>query len=157
MSAIIQCYAPITDHPEKEVEEFYSQIEEALKQTNSQDMVIILGDVNTKVGKTATSTSIGKYGLGKTNERGELLIGFCEKHQLTIINTIFKQPERRLYTWKRPGYVTRNQIDYIMISSRHTNNIKNCRTYPRADIGSDHNPVIANMKVKLKIPKKSQR
>ena len=27
-------------------------------------------------------------------------------------------------------------------------------TYPGADIGSDHNPVIANMKVKLKIPKK---
>ena len=33
---IIQCYAPTTDHPEKEVEEFYSQIEEALKQTNKQ-------------------------------------------------------------------------------------------------------------------------
>ena len=151
---IIQCYAPTTDHPEKEVEEFYSQIEEALKQTNSQDMVIILGDFNAKVGKTATSTSIGKYGLGKTNERGELLIGFCEKHQLTIMNTIFKQPERRLYTWKSAGDVTRNQIDYIMISSRHKNNIKNCRTYPGADIGSDHNPVIANMKVKLKIPKR---
>ena len=72
--AIIQCYAPTTDHPEKEVEEFYSQNEEALKQTNSQDMVIILGDFNAKVGKTATSTSIGKYGLGKTNERGELWI-----------------------------------------------------------------------------------
>ena len=106
------------------------------------------------MGKTATSTSIGKYGLGKTNERGELLIGFCEKHQLTIMNTIFKQPEKRLYTWKSPGDVTRNQIDYIMISSRHKNNIKNCRTYQGADIGSDHNPVIANMKVKLKIPKR---
>ena len=117
-------------------------------------MVITLRDFNVKVGKTATSTSIGKYGLGKTNERGELLIGFCERHQLTIMNTIFKQPERRLYTWKSPGEVTRNQKDYIMISSRHKNNIKNCRIYPGADIGSDHNPVIANMKVKLKIPKK---
>ena len=28
---IIQCYAPTTDHPEKEVEEFYSQIKEAFK------------------------------------------------------------------------------------------------------------------------------
>ena len=61
-------------------------------------MVIILGDFNAKVEKTATTTCIGKYGLGKTNERGKLLIGFCEKHQLTIMNTIFKQPERRLYT-----------------------------------------------------------
>ena len=33
---IIQCYAPTTDHPEKKVEQFYSQIEEALKNTNSQ-------------------------------------------------------------------------------------------------------------------------
>ena len=55
---IIQCYAPTTDHPEKEVEEFYSQIEEALKQTNSQDMLIILGDFNAKVGK---NSNIHKY------------------------------------------------------------------------------------------------
>ena len=120
-------------------------------------MAIILGEFNAKVGQTETSTSIGKYGLGQTNERGELLIGFCEKHQLTIMNTIFKQPERRLYTWKSPGDVTRNQIDYTMISSRHKNNIENCMTYPGADIGSDHNPVIANMKVKLKIPKKKKQ
>ena len=84
------------------------------------------------------------------------MIEFCEKHQLTIMDTIFKQPERRLYTWKSPGDVTRNQIDYTMISSRHKNNIENCMTYPGADIGSDHNPVIANMKVKLKIPKKKK-
>ena len=43
-----------------------------------------------------------------------------------------------------------------MISSSFENNIKNCRTYPGADIGSDHNPVIANMKIKLKTPRKAK-
>ncbi|GFS24698.1 RNA-directed DNA polymerase from mobile element jockey-like [Elysia marginata] len=75
---------------------------------------------------------------------------------MTIVNTLFKQPARRLYTWKSPGDVRRNQIDYILMSSRFKNSAVNCRTYPGADIGSDHNPVIMQMKVKLKIPHSKQ-
>ncbi|GFS25846.1 craniofacial development protein 2-like [Elysia marginata] len=75
---------------------------------------------------------------------------------MTIVNTLFKQPVRRLYTWKSPGDVRRNQIDYILMSSRFKNSAVNCKTYPGADIGSDHNPVIMQMKVKLKIPHSKQ-
>ncbi|GFS21211.1 craniofacial development protein 2-like [Elysia marginata] len=42
------------------------------------------------------------------------------------------------------------------MSSRFKNSAVNCRTYPGADIGSDHNPVIMQMKVKLKIPHSKQ-
>ena len=66
------------------------------------------------------------------------------------MNTFFKHPERRVYTWKSPGDVHRNQIDYIMIRHRFRNSVIQCKTYPGADIGSDHNPVIAKIKIKLK-------
>ncbi|GFS04910.1 craniofacial development protein 2-like [Elysia marginata] len=75
---------------------------------------------------------------------------------MAIVNTLFKQPARRLYTWKSPGDVRRNQIDYILMSSRFKNSAINCRTYPGADIGSDHNPVTMQMTVKLKIPHSKQ-
>lgn len=32
-----------------------------------------------------------------------------------MINTWFKAPKRRRYTWKSPGDQTRYQIDYIMV------------------------------------------
>ena len=46
--------------------------------------------------------------------------------------------------------MTRNQIDYILIRNRFRNSIKRCKTYPGADINSDHNPVVANVGIKLK-------
>ena len=59
------------------------------------------------------------------------------------MNTFFELPVRQKYTWKSPGDVTRNQIDYILIRNRFRNSIKKCKTYSGADINSDHNPVVA--------------
>ena len=59
-----------------------------------------------------------------------------------IANTWFKHPERKLNTWKSPGDVKRNQIDYIMVRNRFRNSVKQVKTYPGADVDSDHNPVV---------------
>ena len=47
---------------------------------------------------------------------------------------------------------TKNQIDYILVEKRFRNGIKNCKARPDADCGSDHNPVIARLLVKLQKP-----
>jgi len=57
---------------------------------------------------------------------------------------------RRRHTWTSPGDRTRNQIDYIMISSRFRNAIKSSHSYPGADVDSDHNPVVAKFRISLK-------
>ena len=154
---ILQCYAPTADQSQEKIDEFYMEIETALKQNKSDDIVIILGDFNAKVGCTRPSDCVGSYGLGETNERGDALITFCEQHKFSVVNTFLKNSKRHLYTWKSPGDVTRNQIDYILIKDRFKNSIRRCKTYPGADIGSDHNPVIANTRIKLKIPRKSKQ
>lgn len=44
-----------------------------------------------------------------------------------------------------------------MINARYRNNIKSVKTYPGADVSSDHNPLVAQMHLKLKrIPKKRE-
>ena len=40
----------------------------------------------------------GKFGLGVQNEAGQRLIEFCQKNALVIINTLFQQHEKQLYT-----------------------------------------------------------
>ncbi|GFS27514.1 RNA-directed DNA polymerase from mobile element jockey-like, partial [Elysia marginata] len=142
------------DYSDEEIEAFYGDVSKTLKQTKSSDVVIVMGDFNAKVGNTVMSKSIGRYGLGTSNERGEHMIQFCEQHDMSVINTHFKQPKRRLYTWKSPGDVTRNQIDYLAINSRFKNAVSKCKTYPGADIGSDHAPVIMKINIKLKIPRR---
>ena len=73
-----------------------------------------------------------------------------------IANTLFQQPKRRLYTWKSPGDIHRNQIDYILINQRYRNCITQVKTYPGADIDSDHNPVTMKIEITLKQIKKRQ-
>ena len=48
--AIIVKYAPTAEAPEEEIEKFYEELEQARKRCNSQEMVIIMGDLNAKVG-----------------------------------------------------------------------------------------------------------
>ena len=67
-----------------------------------------------------------------------------------VSNTWFEHEKRRRYTWKRPGDTGRFQIDYILVKQRYRNSVKNSRTYPGADANTDHNLVMANIKLKLK-------
>ena len=155
--SIIQVYAPTNDHPDDEIEKFYDDIQKAIKYVKSDEVLVVMGDWNAKVGEGITPGITGQYGLGDRNDRGDRLIQFCQENQLIVTNTTFKQPPRRLYTWKSPGDVARNQIDYILIRNRFRNAVKDTRTYPGADVHSDHVPVVCRIKIKLKILKKPKQ
>ncbi|XP_072933758.1 uncharacterized protein [Epargyreus clarus] len=151
---IIQLYAPTTEGSDEEVEEFYRQTEKLIRVTKKHDINIILGDMNAKVGRREVKGTVGKHGLGERNDRGDRLVQFCQDQNLVIMNTFFQLPPRRLYTWTsprhKPDHIVRNQIDYIMINSRFKNCVKSAKTYPGADIRSDHNPVVAEILLVLK-------
>ena len=89
------------------------------------------------------------YGLGETNEAGEQLEDFCLEHELAVANTMFKQHWWRLYIWTCPDGDTQNQIDYISIAQRWKTSRTNCRTYPRADCDTDHQLLVATLKLRL--------
>src|SRR5207248_3547742 len=60
-------------------------------------------------------------------------------------------------TWKKPGDSARYQLDYILVRQRYRNSVKDSRSYPGADIDSDHNLVMAKIAVRLKKKVKSGR
>ena len=152
--SVIQVYAPTADHPDTEVEEFYDQVKLAMQYVKSSEMLFVMGDWNAKVGSEAEYPVTGPHGLGERNDRGRRLIEMCKTYNLVVANTLFDHPKRRIYTWKSPGDRYRNQIDYVLCYHRFRNSIKQVKTYPGADIGSDHNPVVMNVMVKLKKTKK---
>ena len=75
---IIQVCAPATEAEEDEIESFYTSIQEKTDHTPKQDMPIIIGDWNAKVGSKVESNVIGKFVLGVRNEAGDWLVDFCE-------------------------------------------------------------------------------
>ena len=113
-----------------------------------------MGDLNAMVGSTRRRNIVGTHGLGETNERGERWIEWYTANDQVILNTWFKEHPRRKYTWRSPDDRTRNQIDYITISSRFRHAIKHTKTYPGADYRSDHTPVVCSIQIKLRKPRK---
>ena len=93
-----------------------------------------------------------RYGLGCRNRRGERLIQFAADNNFTVMNTVFKHHPRRLYTWTSPNGVYRNQIDYKLIRARWRSSITNANTLPGADVMSDHQLLVCNMRIRLRKP-----
>ena len=154
---VIQAYAPTGNAEEAEVEQFYEDLQDLLELTAKKDVLFIMGDWNAKVGSQETPGVKGKFGLGVQNEEGPRLIEFCQENTLVIANTFFQQHKRRLYTWTSPDGQHQNQIDYILCSQRWRSSTQSTKTSPGADCGSDHELLIAKVRLKLKKVGKTTR
>ena len=97
---------------------FYDSLQKAIDITPKGDIMYVIGDWNAKVGKQNTTGVTGSFGLGIRNERGDTMVDVCSRNSLVVMNTMFNQHARRLYTMKSPDKINRNQIYYT-----HKNNL----------------------------------
>ena len=61
---------PTTDIDDERIEQMYEKIEKLIKSEKSNEHLIVMGDWNAVVGEEESGNVIGKYGLGRKNERG---------------------------------------------------------------------------------------
>uniref|UniRef100_A0A8D8YBS6 Craniofacial development protein 2 n=1 Tax=Cacopsylla melanoneura TaxID=428564 RepID=A0A8D8YBS6_9HEMI len=144
---LIQVYMPTSKYTDEVIEELYDQIDDVLELVGNNETTIMLGDWNASVGSIKEEGVSGNYGYGLRNNRGIRLQNFCKEKQFIITNTLFEQPMNRRYTWTKPGGKQRFQIDYILVKKTQQKHILQCKTYPGADINSDHN--LLSMKIRL--------
>ena len=118
-----------------------------------------MGDWNAKVGKDHETwgPTIGKFGYGEMNDRGERLLYFCKENSLIVSNTLFKHKPSRKWTWTSPDHKSKNMIDLIQIRDRWRSAVDNTRPFQSVDIGCDHSLVLAKIRVKFKVEKKGLR
>ena len=92
------------------------------------------------------------YSNNETNERGLRLLEFASLNDLKLANTFGPHKASRRWTWHSPNGKHHNQIDYIMIKRRFQTsvNIAKTRSFPGADIGSDHELVMMTFKLHLR-------
>ena len=94
----IYLLAPTSASSEEEIEDFYSDLEDAYKKCGNQDIVIVMCDLNATVGGEPLQEIVGKHGLGERNDRGDLCVDWCAMHEQVIMNTWFQHHQRHLYT-----------------------------------------------------------
>ncbi|VDP75477.1 unnamed protein product [Schistosoma curassoni] len=149
---IIQCYAPTNDYNDDAKDEFYNRLQSIVEKCPTNDLTILMGDFNARVGtdNTGYEDIMGRHGLGERNENEKRFANLCVFNKLAIGGTIF--PHKRIHktTWTSPDHYTQNQIDHICINKTFRRTIEDVRTKRGADIASDHHLLVAKMKLKLK-------
>ena len=141
--------------------DFYNQLQAVLDQTPKKDIIIVQGDWNAKVGEDAYSNwkdTCGPYGNNETNDRGLRLLEFARYNNLLLVNTLGPHKASRRWTWHSPGGEYHNQIDYILVQKRFRSSVNTggTRSFPKADIGSDHDLVLMSFRLRLKKIKSSK-
>ena len=147
---VIQAYAPTSNAEEAEVEQFYEDLQDLIELTPKKDVLFIIRDWNAKVGSQEIPGVTGKFSLGVQNEARQKRTEFCQENTQVIVNSLFQQHKRRLYTWTSPDGQHQNQIDYILCSQRWRSSIQSTKTRRGADCDSDHELLIAKFRLKLK-------
>ena len=126
---------------------FYQQLQETIDQTPKEDILVVQGDWNAKVGKDAQADwgeVCGSYCNVETNGRGLRLLEFATFNNLVLTNTLGPHKPSRRWTWHSPDGKHYNQIDYILVKKRFRSGvyIHRTRSFPGAHIGSDHDLVM---------------
>ena len=98
----------------------------------------------------------GPYCNVETNERGLRLLEFATVNNLVLTNILGPHKSSRRWTWHSPDGKHHNQIDYFLVVKRFRSgvNIHRRRSFPGADIGSDHELVMMTFRVRLKKARK---
>ena len=106
MNKIFTIILPVDDATPEEKDDFYQ-----ITDNNGQvDIVIVMGDMNAKVGDDNSEYVIGRHGLGSRNDNGERLCEYCSINGLVITGTCFPHKDIHKATWVSPDGQTRNQM-----------------------------------------------
>jgi exonuclease III len=102
--SVINVHAPTEDKDETEKDGFYNQLERTYDSAPSNDIKIIIGDLNAKLGKEEIyKDTFGKQSLHtNTNDNGQRIIDFAMSRTLVISSTSFPHKAIHKGTWRSP-------------------------------------------------------
>ena len=143
----VAAYAPdMGSTNENERDAFWELLNECLEGFSASERVMVMGDLNARVGDSEVEGIVGKYGVPRVNENGERLVEICAEREFVIGNTWFKKKECKKYTWERGEQ--KGMIDLILISRAHVKSLLKVEVKRGMAGGmSDHHLVRAEVRV----------
>ena len=119
---IISCYAPTRDSPLSTKQSFYRSLN-SISNPDKPRKIIVQGDFNAELeicrGQYCFDGSRSRIDVGtnQINDNAKLFVEYCQKQQLSILNTWFKHPIQHRVTWHHPNGSTKKVYDYSLSRS----------------------------------------
>jgi len=164
---IVSAYAPHAARPVEEKEHFYETLGELTNQHRHWH-ITIAGDFNAKLTgrKDIETAHIGRRILrgdrprdlellpDDTQQNRELFVQWCIAQDLTAGNTTFQKPDRKLVTYRSPGFegwdtntLGLEQVDFVCTRRRDHHTIQDIESDTEGAPFSDHFPIVAWIKI----------
>jgi hypothetical protein len=148
---MINAYAPTENSKEEEKTKFYDKLEKVCEKVKRNDILMIVGDFNAKIGKEERNEGVaGKETIhDTTNNNGAKICDLAAATNTFIVSTQYRHKREHKITWMIPGGTEGNQIDHMLISKKWKRIIQDVRTYRGANVDSDHLLVVAKIRMKV--------
>jgi hypothetical protein len=117
----------------------------------------LLGDFNTKVGREYIFKAILRNESlhENNNDNGARAVNFATSKNLIAKSTMFPRRNINKNTWTFPDGKAHNQIDHILTYRRRHSSIPDLRSFRAADCDTDHSLLVANIRERLTVSKKT--
>ncbi|CAF1042994.1 unnamed protein product, partial [Didymodactylos carnosus] len=160
-------YAPVNpaNGQKSEVEaseDFYKCLQETIDKVQKQDMVLIMGDFNARLGQQQNLTAgevVGRHTVDVENLNGELLVDFCSINNMVVTNTFFEHKPVHQTSWMHPGTKEWHMLDYTLVNRKFRTSVHDVRAYRAAGgaIGTDHHLMRTKVRIHLKCRQKKKK
>jgi endonuclease/exonuclease/phosphatase family metal-dependent hydrolase len=119
--------------------------------TTKHDAVIILGDLNAKIGKEQAYSQVSRRRtlLDSSNQNGGIVCNFAIHNNMCIMSTQYQHKRILKGTWTAPEGATTNQIDHVLINANKRSVAEDVRSMRGLNCDSDHVLVRRVIKQKL--------
>ena len=123
---MLSCYAPTRAASRDAKDEFYDLLQQSLDEIPSDEMFILLGNFNARVGSRDADEEEdelwrqvrGPHGFGQCNDSGKELLAFLARNESIICNTWFMKKDMHKQTWQHQKFKQWHCIDYVIMRRR---------------------------------------
>jgi len=137
---LINVHALTEEKMEEEKDKFYDDLQKTYDRASKHDIVMVLGDLNAKIGKEKAYESVTEKNTlhDISNQNGEMVCNFAIENNMTVMNTQFQHKTIHKGTWISPDLTTANQTDHILINTNKKKTIQNVQTLRGPSCDSDN-------------------
>ena len=146
-------YAPVNvvnGRGREEMRKFWNDVNECLRSFNRGTRIVLIGDMNGRVGSNEIAEVVGKWGVDGINENGEHLVDMCAERGLFLANTFFQHKLIHRYTSRRRDErdEQKSMIHYMAVDERLKKDVLDARVVRGMFDGSDHYAVVAKIQIR---------
>jgi len=158
-ATFISTYHPTLLSDDETKDHYYAMLRSTVTPVPRRDKLILLGDLNARIGSNSKiwGNVMGKLGIGNINSNGHRLLSLCSESGLFMTITLFQLKHKHKTTWMHPRSKHWHLLDYILVKAVDPQDVQITRVMCCAECWTDHRLVRTSLRIRIRPPARKQK